>query len=220
VYVNVRQLGGLGIPPLAVPVATAVLKNLNIFKMFGGKLVYGIKESEFEARHSDPHWFRALWFHGYWNESGAAEIPRGLSVQDYWIQRFNQHPWTASAASLSRLKSRGVPLSSLRLSSVPEGLLDRKFEGRTVTLSGENLYALKNYVLPSGYTYDAATNRIVPPTAAAVPALPGAPAVAAVLPAPPVGFSELIRSPVVLIGLGLVGFMVMRTIMQPAPSRR
>lgn len=219
-YVNASHLGNLGIAPLAIPVASAVLKNLNVFKLFGGKLVHGLQKSEFEARHSDPHWFRALWSGGYWNESGAAEIPRGLSVQDYWVQRFKQFPWAPRASNLSRLKSRGVPLSSLRLSSVPEGLLNRRFEGKVVTLSDENVYALRTYVLPSGYTYDAASNRIIPPTVTAVTAPPGMPAVAAVMPAPPVGVSELLRSPVVLIGLGLVGFMVMKTIMRPATARR
>lgn len=60
----------------------------------------------------------------------------------------------------------------------------------------------------------------VTPPAPTVPARPGMPAVAAVMPAPPVGVSELLSSPVVLIGLGLVGFMVMRTMMQPTPARR
>lgn len=219
-YVNVQQLGGLGLPPLAIPVASALLKNLNIFKMFGGKLVHGLKKSEFEARHSSARQFRRLWSHGYFSQTGAAEIPRGLSLQDYWVQRFNQRPRLPPAAHLRSLKSSGVPLSSLRLSSVPEGLLDREFEGKREKLSDENIYALRKYVLPSGYTYDAPSNRIIPPVAVAVPARPGVPAVAAAMPAPPVGFSELIRSPIVLIGLGLAGFMIMQTMMRPASVRR
>lgn len=67
--------------------------------------------------------------------------------------------------------------------------------------------------------FQEARRRLVP-ARPGMPAVPGVPAVAAGMPAPPVGVSELLRSPVVLIGLGLAGFMVMQTMMRPATARR
>lgn len=168
-YTNTRQLGGLGIPPAAIPVATAVVKNLNLFSLFGGKLIHGLKKDEFEGRHENPTWFRALWYHGYWDREGAGEIPHGLSIQDYYVKRFRIVPFIPHQSVYERLRRGGTSDSSLRLSSIP---VDMRWPADVENIP---LDAIQR-VLPRGYRWDPVNRRAVP-TAAAVPSRPGVPGI-------------------------------------------
>jgi len=117
---------GLGIGPAAVPVYIHVAKNTYSFlkRLFGPKpLVWGLKPEEFEDRHNNARWFRGLWYSGYWARDGAPEIPSGMTTQDYYVGRFNLGPmWGDSADILASFQKNGVPLSSLRLTYMPEGM--------------------------------------------------------------------------------------------------
>lgn len=196
-YINTNPpRSGLGIAPAAIPVAASVAKNTLSFikRLFGPKpLVWGLKPEEFKDRHNVRKWFRGLWYSGYWVRDGASEIPSGMTTQDYYVGRFNRGPmWGDSEEILAKFRKDAVPLESLRLTSIPAGMVIPS------TISPQAL----ERVLPRSVTQAAA---------------PGAAVMRA---APAVGVSELLRSPVVLIGLGLVGFMVMQTMMRPAPARR
>lgn len=193
---------GLGIAPAAVPVAASVVKNTFGFikRLFGPKpLIFGLKPEEFKARHDNATWFRALWYDGYWVREGASEIPAGMSLQDYYVGRFGLGPfWADDVTMIDRLRRGGVPLESLRLTSIPAGMR---------IPSGVSQGALKR-VLPQPVIQRLA------PAAAVMRAAPVTPEAATA------GVSELLRSPVVLTGLGLAGFMLMQTMMRSAPTRR
>lgn len=123
-YTTTRR-SGLGVPVAAVPVAYEVAKNTFswLTKIFGSKLVHGIKKEEFDARHDNPTLFRALWYDGYWVREGAGEIPAGMSLQDYYVRRFGVHPFFAAAqSSVDRLARGGVSLETLRLTAIPQGM--------------------------------------------------------------------------------------------------
>lgn len=204
-YVETRQLGL--IPVAAIPIAASVGKNTIKFlsQLFGTKVVWGLKPEEFEQRHSNRKWFRNLWYKGYWNKDGAAELPRGMTVQDYYVGRFKGSPHISWGANYKVFLQRGIPGSTLRLSVIPRGMPWPDDIGRIP------VDAILR-VLPAGYGWDAQRLRAIAPRTA--PARTGiAPTVAAAA-IPAAGLPELVRSPVVLIGLGLVGFFVMQTIMR------
>jgi len=116
---------GLGLNPAIIPVGIAVAKNAYGYfsRLFGGKLVWGLKKEEFEARHTNAQWFRALWNTGYWVREGASELPSGMSVQDYFVRRFDVHPYfCAYEGNVERFQKHGVPLETLRLTSIPPGM--------------------------------------------------------------------------------------------------
>lgn len=165
-YVNVSQLGSMGITPLAVPVAATVFKRI-----FG------------RAPTTGPAWNRLQPI-----RVGQSWEPNMVAVDQKAVDWINPS-WRNDLV-------RGVAGSVIWRNAPPGAFQEARRR-------------LVQQITPPA-----------PTIPGAVPAIPGMPAVAAVMPAPPAGISELIRSPVVLIGLGLVGFMVMRTMMKPATARR
>lgn len=200
---------GLGLVPAAIPVAASVAKNTLSFmkRLFGPKpLVWGLKPKEFEARHENAKWFRGLWYSGYWARTGAPEIPSGMTTQDYYVRRFNLGPmWADSEEILAKFRKDRVPLESLRLTSIPAGMFIPS------TMNPETLKRVMPLSVIQRLAPADAMMRVAPEAAV----MRAAPADAMMRAVPAVGVSELLRSPVVLIGLGLAGFMLMQKMMRP-----
>jgi len=80
-------------------------------------------DPEFEARHYDPRVFIGLWANGYWERLGKMELPSGLSTQDYFVRHFGGAPYVPyNEERLARMARNNVPLESIRLTFIPEGM--------------------------------------------------------------------------------------------------
>jgi len=156
-YVTNRQLGAsLGVNPAVIPIAAAVLKNTARFftNIFSGKLIWGLKKEEFEQRHNDPYFFRALWYAGYWDKDGSQELPSGMRAQDYYVRRFNICPFIPHDEVYDRFKKNNPTDISLRLTSIPAGM------PWPSDIAGIPTAAI-NRVLPTGYAWDAVNRGVI-----------------------------------------------------------